>query len=71
MIFSLTCQAIPSAIDDEELLIFLADMIEDDGVLIDPLSMNTIQHSSFSPPDEKNESSKTLQNGFIKEQEHE
>lgn len=31
--------AAPSPLDDEEFLIFLADSIEKDGELIDPLSM--------------------------------
>jgi hypothetical protein len=39
MMFTLTSQAEPSAIDDEAFLLFLADTIEEDGELIDPLSI--------------------------------
>jgi hypothetical protein len=36
---TLTSQAAPSAIDDEAFLLFLADTLEEDGELIDPLSV--------------------------------
>jgi hypothetical protein len=39
MMITLTCQAAPSAIDDEAFLLFLADTLEEDGELIDPLSV--------------------------------
>jgi hypothetical protein len=39
MMITLTSQAAPSAIDDEAFLLFLADTLEEDGELIDPLSV--------------------------------
>jgi hypothetical protein len=74
MMISLTSQAIPSAIDDEAFLLFLADIIEDDGELIDPLSMNNIDQPSLVQPGEENEQAQTLQNSLIQqtqEEEHE
>jgi len=74
MMISLTSQAIPSAIDDEAFLLFLADIIEDDGELIDPLSMSNIDQPSFTQPSEEHEPAQTLQNSLIQqtqEEEHE
>lgn len=71
MMISLTSQATPSAIDDEAFLLFLADIIEDDGELIDPLSMNNIDQPSFAQPDEEHELSQTLQNSLTQENQEE
>jgi negative regulator of sigma E activity len=43
MMITLTSQAEPSAIDDEAFLLFLADTLEEDGELIDPLSITELE----------------------------
>ena len=53
---TIASQADPSTIDDEAFLLFLADTIENDGELIDPLTMDasTIDLSD-SPSNEEQE----------------
>lgn len=46
VLFASSLWAAPSQIDDEAFLMFLADSIEEDGQLIDPLTMSEQEASA-------------------------
>lgn len=61
----------PSTIDDEAFLMFLADIIEEDGELIDPLSMSNDGQPSVTPLKKTSEPAQTIQQTSNKENQEE
>lgn len=69
MMMPLVSQAAPSAIEDEAFLLFLADTIESDGELIDPLTMNSRDDSLLTKPIDEQKKQKLTQSTTDKAQE--